>query len=253
MTRRVVASAAVIAAVIGLALTSQASSAERTITVAAAASFTDVLPQIAEQFHVQHPDATVRFTFGGSPSLVEQVLAEAPIDVILTASQSTMDKAVRADVVDRPRAVARNRLAIVVPAGNPAEVGAIADIANPGVTTVICAPSVPCGEATATLLARNDVMLVPASLELDVRSALSKVMADQADAAVVYVTDARVGGPTVQTISIPSDRNVITTAEVALVRATRDRETAQAFIDLVTGPLGVKFLIAAGFEPPSAR
>ena len=93
-----------------------------TITVSAASSLTDVLPVIATAFQRKYPGTTVRFNFGGSPSLVEQVNAGAPVDVLITASEPSMAKAVAAGTVRRPLLIATNTMAIAVPPGNPPSV-----------------------------------------------------------------------------------------------------------------------------------
>lgn len=245
--RRWCATAAWLAALLPLAAcSSTASSAPTTITVAAAASLSDVFPAIAEDFTAANPDVRVRFTFAGSNALVEQVRAGAPIDVLATASLASM--ASTGDLVGQSTLFARNALTIVMPPGNPGQVQSLADL--PRVSVALCAAAVPCGVAADELLQRNDISVTPVTRELDVRAVLGKVLADQVDAGIVYITDARAAGDRVQTITIPGERNVETSYPAAVVASSPHEEVGAAFIDYLTSPQARAVLTAAGFDAP---
>jgi molybdate transport system substrate-binding protein len=222
-----------------------------TITVSAAASLTDVFPAIARAFGRKYPGVTVRFNFGGSTALVEQVIAGAPVDVLATASEQTMGTAVSAGRVGRPLLFARNRMAIAMPPDNPARITHLADLSRPGVLVATCAVAVPCGTATRDLLARNGVTVTPVTLELDVRAVLGKVMAGEVDAGVVYVTDVRAVGSRVSAVFITSDRNVVTTYPIAAVTDAPNPVAARAFVDYVRFTSSAQGILRAyGFARP---
>lgn len=222
-----------------------------TITVSAAASLTDVLPVIAKAFEKRFPGTSVRFNFGGSPQLVEQVNAGAPVDVLITASEPTMWKAVDAGTVGRPLLIAKNSMAIAMPPGNRAGVTSLQDLQNPSIRTAVCAPAVPCGAAAKSLFALNGVTVRPVTQELDVRAVLGKVMADEVDAGIVYVTDVRAVGDKVASVAIPADRNVTTTYPIARVTAAPNPVGAQAFVSYVRyTPSAQGILRAWGFARP---
>lgn len=122
-----------------------------TITVSAASSLTDVLPVIAAAFVKRFPQVTIKFNFGGSSTLVEQLNAGAPVDVIATASDSTMAKALAAGTAVAPLLFAKNTMAIAMPSGNAAKVNALTDLARPGVLVAVCDVAVPCGAAARDL------------------------------------------------------------------------------------------------------
>ncbi|MDI1289163.1 MAG: extracellular solute-binding protein, partial [bacterium] len=111
------------------------------ITVSAAASLTDVLPVIAKAFERRFPGVTVKFNFAGSSALVEQVIAGAPVDVIATASESTLWKATNAGLTGRPLLFAKNTMAIALPPGNRAGVTQLSDLQRPGVLVAVCLPT----------------------------------------------------------------------------------------------------------------
>ncbi len=221
------------------------------IVVSAAASLTDVLPVIAAGFEKRYPGTSVRFNFGGSPQLVEQVNAGAPVDVLATASELSMAKAVAARSVGRPLLFAKNSMAIAMPPGNRARVTSLRSLQDPAITTAVCASSVPCGAATTALFTLNRVTVRPVTLELDVRSVLGKVMADEVDAGIVYVTDIRAAGTRVTSIAIPASQNVTTTYPIATVASAPNPVGAAAFVSYVRYTTSAQGILRAyGFAKP---
>ena len=220
-----------------------------TLTVSAASSLTDVMPAIALAFEKRYPQIDVRFNFGGSSALVEQIRGGAPVDVLATASETTMWKAVTAKLVGRPLFFARNTMAIAMPRGNPAGVKSISDLSH--VSVALCDVSVPCGAAASELLKLNEVTVTPVTRELDVRDVLGKVIADQVDAGIVYVTDVRAAGNKVTSISISPNVNVTTTYPIAAVTGSQHQAAAKAFVDYVRyTPSAQGILRAWGFARP---
>ena len=221
------------------------------VVVSAAASLTDVLPVIAAGFQKRYPGTEVRFNFGGSPQLVEQVNAGAPVDVLATASEPSMAKAVAARSVGRPLLFAKNSMAIAMPPGNRAGVTSLRSLQDPSITTAACAPAVPCGVAATALFARNRVTVRPVTLELDVRSVLGKVMSDEVDAGIVYVTDVRAAGSKVTSIAIPASQNVTTTYPIATVASAPNPVGAAAFVSYVRYTTAAQGILRAyGFAKP---
>lgn len=221
------------------------------ITVSAAASLTDVFPVIARAFEKRYPGTAVTFNFGGSAGLVSQVLAGAPVDVLVTASEPTMWKAVSAGAVNRPLLFARNTMAIAMPSDNPARIAALADLARPGVLVGLCDVAVPCGAAARDLLALNKVSVTPVTRELDVRALLAKVVSGDLDAGIVYATDVRAVGNRVTSVSIPASMNVTTTYPIATVGRTSNPQAAQAFVNYVRFSLSAQGILRAyGFARP---
>jgi molybdate transport system substrate-binding protein len=221
------------------------------IVVSAAASLTDVFPVVAAAFQKRYPGTTVKFNFGGSPQLVEQINAGAPVDVLATASESSMWKAVNAGSVGRPLLFAKNTMAIAMPPGNPARVTSLQSLQSPAVKTAVCAPAVPCGAAAKALFALNNVTVKPVTQELDVRAVLGKVMADEVDAGIVYVTDVRAVGPKVTSVQIPASQNVTTTYPIAKVTAAPNPVAAAAFVGYVRFTSSAQGILRAyGFAKP---
>lgn len=241
--------AVVAALALPLALTGCAGKGnDATITVSAAASLTDAFTEIGEAFVQANPDTDVRFNFAGSSALAEQINAGAPVDVFAAASPAAMQVTTDTGSTSNPLTFATNSLAIAVPPGNPANIGDLSDLSNPAVTSVICDERVPCGAATQELIAATGLALTPASLEPDVRAVLAKVMADEADAGIVYRTDILAAGDQVQSVAIPDDINVRNDYWIAAT--TEANDAAREFVDFVLGEQGQAILRSWRFTRP---
>ena len=228
-----------------------AGGAGTTLTVFAAASLKAPFTALAEEFEAAHPGTTVALSFAGSSDLATQISQGAPADVFASADAKNMAKLSNASLVDgTPRDFATNVLTIAVPPGNPASIASFADLARPGAKVVICASQVPCGAATKTLEQETGVALKPVSEESSVTDVLGKVVSAEADAGLVYVTDAKAAGDKVKAISFPESAQAVNTYPIAAVRTSRNKDLAAAFIAEVTGPEGKKVLRGAGFGTP---
>lgn len=222
-----------------------------TIAVFAAASLKSAFTEIAEQFETDNPGASVEFSFAGSSDLVTQLTQGADADVFASADTRNMDKAVAAGLVEgAPVYFATNTLTIAVAPGNPKGIKAFADLARPGLSVVVCAPPVPCGGATEKVEKATGVTLSPVSEENSVTDVLGKVTSGQADAGLVYVTDAADAGDKVTSVAFPEAAQAVNTYPIAVLKQSEQAEQARRFVDLVTGEAGQKALGQAGFAKP---
>jgi molybdate transport system substrate-binding protein len=213
------------------------------LTVYAAASLTEVFQQLA-------PDA--RFNFAGSDELATQIREGARADVYAAASPRYPAELHDEGLVEVPRVFTTNRLVVVLPADNPAEIHSLDDLAREGVKLVIGAEGVPIGDYTRAVLrasGRTDVLEQVVSQEEDVKGVLGKVRLGEADAGFVYATDARAGGSAVQTIELPASVQAEVRFSVAILRSTERHEDAEAFVELLFSPHGQDLLQQAGFAP----
>ena len=221
------------------------------LMVFAAASLKGTFTDIGKQFETAHPGTKVEFSFAGSSDLVTQLTQGAPADVLASADTKNMDKAAQAGLLaGNPVNFASNTLTIVVAPGNPKQITSFRDLTKPDVTVVVCAPQVPCGSATQTVEKSAGVELSPVSEESSVTDVLNKVTTGQADAGVVYVTDAMGAGDKVTAVPFPESSGAVNTYPIALLKQASKADLAQAFIDEVTGESGQKVLNAAGFAKP---
>lgn len=222
-----------------------------TITVFAAASLTATFTRLGKEFEAAHPGTTVTFSFAGSSDLVTQLTAGAPADVLATADEANMTKAVQAaDTAGDPVDFATNVLAIAVPPGNPAKITGFSDLAKPGIRTVICAPQVPCGAATAKVEASSGITLTPVSEASSVTDVLGTVSSGEADAGVVYATDVKGAGAAVESVPFPEAKGVVNIYPIVAAAHAPNAAGGAAFVSFVTGPSGRSVLSAAGFGAP---
>ena len=175
----------------------------------------------------------------------------APADVFASADTNNMNKAVQAGLLaGDPVNFASNTLTIVVAPGNPKNITSFQDLTKPGLSVVVCAPQVPCGSATKKVEDATGVQLNPVSEESQVTDVLTKVTTGEADAGLVYVTDAQGAGDKVTEVAFPESAGAINTYPIAVLKQSKDPELARKFVDLVTGEAGQKVLNAAGFAKP---
>ena len=221
------------------------------ITVFAAASLKATFIELGTQLEAANPGTKVNFNFAGSSDLVTQLTQGAPADVFASADEKNMTKAVDGGVVaGDPVNFATNTLTIVTPPGNPKGIASFADLAKPDTTVVVCAPQVPCGSATEKIEQEAGVTLSPVSEESAVTDVLGKITSGQADAGLVYVTDAKGAGDSVTEVPFPESSGAVNTYPIAILGEAGNPTTAQAFVDFVTGPDGQKVLSEAGFAAP---
>ncbi|MGH3874608.1 MAG: molybdate ABC transporter substrate-binding protein [Pseudonocardiaceae bacterium] len=220
------------------------------VTVLAGSSLKDVFTTLERQFETANPGADLRFSFGGSSDLATQIVNGAPADVFASANEKQMKVVADAGkVAGTSKPFTSNVLTIVVPPGNPKGIRSFADLAKPDVTELVCAPQVPCGAATEQIEKATKIKLRPASEEPDVRSVLAKVQAKEADAGLVYVTDARSAAGKVEQIDFPEAGNAVNVYPIAVLTGAPQARYAEAFVALVLSPAGQRELAAVGFGP----
>ena len=227
---------------------SSGATAPSELKVFAAASLTGAFTKLGEQYAAANGGDKVTFNFAGSQALATQIQQGAPADVFASADITNMDKV--KDLVGAPQVFASNQLQIVVEKGNPKGIKGLDDLANPDLKVVLAAPEVPVGKYGQQALEKAGVTVKPVSQEQDVKAVVSKVSLGEADAGIAYVTDVTAGGAKVEGVEIPEDQNVIATYPIATVKAAKDQQGAQAFIDLVLAAEGQQVLKEYGFLPP---
>lgn len=223
---------------------------ETELTIFAAASLTESFTELEKAYEKDHADVDVIISFGSSSALAEQVNeGSSPADVIATADEQSMTVVTDEDNLDGdPVQFTTNTLALVTPADDPAAIASLDDLE--GSDFVVCDPSVPCGGAAATILDNAGVTAEPVSLEEDVKAVLTKVSLGEADAGIVYVTDAQAAGDDVRVIDIPTDVNVVNPYFIGVVAAADESQEAQEWVDLVESEAGQGVLREAGFGNP---
>ena len=229
------------------------------LVVFAASSLRDPFGALAQDFRAAHPGAELTFNFAGSQELRTQVEQGARADVFASADQKHMAALVREHLVSAPITFARNEPVIVVARESAGRILRIDDL--PSVQRIVIGtPEVPIGRYTLDVLDRASTLLgadfrarVEArvvSRELNVKQVLAKVQLGEAQAGIVYRSDAR-AAKSVATVDIPASINVVAEYPIAVLSAAPHAELARAWVELVASRVGQAKLQAAGFLPPA--
>ena len=220
------------------------------VTVLAAASLQGAFEEIEKTVEKDNPGLDVTFDFQGSQDLVASLAGGDSADVLATANNSTMKTAAEQKLVGNQTEFATNVLTLIVPKGNPKKITGL-DSSLDGANLVICAPEVPCGEATKKLAETQGITLKPVSEEQKVTDVRGKVESGEADAGIVYTTDAAAAKDKADKIDIP-DGGVVNHYPIAPTAKPENPAGAQVFIDAVTGKTGQEILAKHGFGKPGS-
>lgn len=235
----------------------------RQLVIFAAASLTDAFEDIATAFETAHPTVEILFNFGGSSTLAAQLNQGAPADIFASANPQQMTKAIDGGrIAGDPQTFAQNRLVLIVPVDNPANIRSIDDLALSGILLVLAAPDVPARVYTDAMLDalamrtdygeayRTSVMENVVSEEPNVRQVAAKIAFGEADAGIVYHSDVTPDiADDVLMLLIPDAVNVTAIYPIAVTDDSPQPELAREFIDFVRAEDGQAILQAWGFLP----
>jgi molybdate transport system substrate-binding protein len=225
--------------------------AEGELTVFAAASLSAAFAELGDAYADVDPDAALVFSFAGSSDLAAQVLEDAPADVFASADLSNMTRVTdAAKAAGEPVVFATNVAEIIVEAGNPNGITSVTDLADDDLIVVQCAAQVPCGRYAEQVLANAGVSVSPKSFEGNVSAVVTKVTLGEADAGIVYRTDALAAADQADGVAIPADINVVAQYPIATLANASNPQGADRFVEFVLGDEGQAILASYGFGPP---
>ena len=236
--------------------------AAKTLNVFAAASLTGAFGDIGKAFEAANPGVTVTFNFAGSQVLQTQIQQGAPADVFASASATNMDPLVTAGFVDKAadQIFVTNKLIVILPPTNPANVQTLQDLAKPGLKIILGDVSVPAGKYSRQILDNlskdptygtdfgTKVLDNVVSNETDVKQVVSKVQLGEGDAGIVYISDG-IAAPTLKTIPIPDAVNVIAKYPIAPLHKSANPDLAAKFVAYVLSADGQATLKKWGLTP----
>jgi molybdate transport system substrate-binding protein len=219
-------------------------SGDDTIDVYAAASLAEVLPAL---------ETDARFSFAGSDELATQIREGAPADVYAAASSKYPQELYADELVEEPVTFASNRLVLITPRSNPAAVESAADLLADGTRLVLAAEGVPVGDYAREALAELGLSAALGNVvsnEDDVKGVAGKVALGEADAGIVYATDAAPLGDDVLVFELPDSAQPVIEYQVAVVADSDSADGARAFVERLLSDDGRAALERAGFVLP---
>ncbi len=237
------------------------------LTVFAAASLTGAFNETAQTFQANNSGVTLVFNYAGSNALATQIKQGANADVFASADLKNMNSTKDAGFMNNSSIIvfAQNKLAIIVPTANPANITSLNDLSKSGVKLVVANSSVPVGNYTLQMLDKasnnssygadfkTNVLANVVSEETNVNDVVVKVALGQGDAGVVYVSDVPAAyKDKVKTITIPDSVNVIAKYPIGVLSGSKNAQLAQSWINYVTSPGGQAILQKYGFTIPKA-
>ncbi|HZW05075.1 MAG TPA: molybdate ABC transporter substrate-binding protein [Anaerolineaceae bacterium] len=244
------------------ARTNSAAAGPATLDVYAAASLSGAFDDIGRAFAGQTPGVEMRHNFAGSQAVAQQIINGAPADVFASADARQMDAVVASGLIaaEDVHVFARNHLVIIVPPDNPAGIGSLADLAQPGLALVLAAEEVPLGAYSRQMLGSaaalpeygadfaSRVLANVVSLEDNVRAVVTKVALGEADAGIAYANDAA-GDAVVGWVAVPAGLDVTASYYLAAVAKRPNRALADQYVDFVLSEQGQAILAENGLVP----
>lgn len=235
--------------------------AETTLLILAAASLSESFVEIGLVFEKSHPGVHVIFNFAGSQQLAQQIVQGAPADVFASANQKHMDVVISDGRIQKgsDQPFANNRLIVILPNENHADILTLQDLAKPGLRLVVAAEEVPVGLYSQEFLSRTvldasfdpdykeKVMANVVSYENNVKAVVSKVILGEADAGIVYTSDSSENNAkNILQLPIPDNLNVTAVYPIAPLKDSHHPMLTKAFIDFVISPEGQEILARHG-------
>ena len=225
------------------------------ITVSAAISLKDALDEIAHLYNSEHAGVEVHFNLGGSGTLQRQIEQGAPVDIFISASPKEMDSLQSQGllVADTRKDLVRNSVVLIVPAGRTS-VSGFQDLTTAAVKTVAVGEpqTVPAGkyaQETLTHFGIYDKLKTKLVLANDVRQVLTYVETGNADAGIVYATDAKISKKVTVVATAPEDSHSPVVYPAAVIKNTKDSSGAKTFLEFLAGEKARTVFQKYGFIP----
>jgi molybdate transport system substrate-binding protein len=223
------------------------------ITVFAAASLSDALRELAAM-HQKATGDTVRLNLGASSLLARQIKEGAPADLFLSADEAKMDDLAKAGLIDPAsrRSLLSNSLVIVVAADSELKLASAHDLASAKVQRLAVAEpeTVPAGIYARQYLQKLglwEAVVAKTVPTENVRAVLAVVESGNADAGIVYKTDALISRKVRVAYEVPQGDGPHISYPVAVVRGGGNPAGAARFLALLTSPAGKSVFAKYGF------
>ncbi len=239
---------------------------EQVLVVSAATSLQDSFIEAGKLFEHDHPGTRIAFNFASSNQLFSQIEQGAPVDVFASADMSLLKRLEDKSTITESSILARNKLIVIVSNLSRMNINGLGDLKKKGVRIILAGNQVPAGRYARQILQKADqtgsfgpdynslVLHNIVSEEPDLRMVAMKIAFGEADAGIVYVSDA--GGDVgnkLKTIAIADNLNVLMEYDVAIIKSSAHPAMAKSFYDLLLSPKGQEILIKGGLLPAQTK
>jgi len=219
------------------------------LVVFAASSLSVVMDDVADQYEAAHPGISIQISYSGSPALREQIVAGAPADVVVLASESTMQQLTDAALVGPPRTVATNTITLATSLTRANSFESLESTLDPRHLLGMCAATVPCGVTARVALNRAAVEAQPDTETPNVRALVALLLDDELDLALIYRTDVAASDGALVALDFLAGVDP-TIYPAAVIVATRNSATAESFVEFLGSQTALDLFAAKGFGPP---
>lgn len=245
--------------------TDQKPSESITLVVFAAGSLTQSFTELGTMFEAQHPGTKVSFNFQNANTLAQQIEQGAPVDVFASAAEKFMTNAIDTGRVnkDAVKIFTQNKLVVIYPKNNSANIKTLGDLVKPGIKLVVGAKEGPQGAYVESFLTnaskaadlsktyKEDFYKNVVSYESTVNGVVTKVSLGEADAGIVFFSDSQGSAiEKVNILEIPDSLNIVARYPIATINDSKNLEMAKAFVNFVLSPTGQEVLNKYGFLKP---
>lgn len=231
------------------------SSRRHALSVFAASSLREVFQQLESEFEQRNPQVDVRVSFAGSQVLRLQIEQGAPADVFVSANHSHLQALVEKELITRAERLTGNELAVIVPLSNPAGLASFKGLSSAG-KIIVAERTVPMGLYTQQFLKQAGALFGDewvagvrahvVSRENNARLVRAKVELGEADAAIVYRTDA-LASKLVSLVPLPAALKIRSQYWVGVIRSPRVSSSAGPFVEFLHSDIARAAFLKHGY------
>jgi molybdate transport system substrate-binding protein len=233
------------------------------LVIFSAASLSDAFEEIGAAFAEANPEVSISFNFGGSSTLAAQIEQGAPADLFASANLTQMNRLAEKDLLAGPAQIfARNRLVVILPVGNKADITELSQLARAGVQIILAAPNVPIRQYSEEALLKlaalpaynadfaDQVLANLVSEEDNVRQVVAKIALGEADAGIVYQSDVTPDvAEKLLVLPIADTANVMAEYPIAVLKESTQQALAEVFIAYLQSEAGQNIMAKWNFLP----
>ena len=227
------------------------------ITVSAAISLKNAFTDMGKAFEAVNKSVTVSFNFGASGDMMAQIKGGAPVDVFASAALKDMDALDNDGLIikDSRANFVSNAIVLIRPASSKIQIAAFEDLKKSEIKKIAIGnpASVPAGryaDQVLQFLKLSDAIKDKLVFAENVRQVLDYVARNEADAGVVYSTDAKTRPQEVTVVAAaPEGSHKPVLYPIGIVRGSKNEKAARAFLSFVRSDEGKNILEKYGFAP----